>query len=511
MAAKKSGMSRGTQIALGVRNTFNIPAKFLLLLLVFLFVAGSVSAQYVTVKKQQDTVSEEGWNDYFTNYSPKRIVVERNDRGPFTKADYEAIENAPHVERLVREDIIYDSSAYLENGSFTFAGYMMSMSNLGREPDLGAMPAADNEVILEGPDDGMTFGFRPEDLIGNTFTVTTDDDYETEHEVKVAGIVFTDSALGRLESEESEYDDTGKVYFSDPMIIEMRSSLYAANSTTTMLINRNEETLTPGPGGLVVNDNVPEGYILIPTSYDEMFDAGYAAGNEVKLRVKSMYYREELDLMIMGTYGEKTFEKKTGLEKLEEHDGEIYINPTDYRRLYEKGSFQASVFVDDTRNADGMKDMLERGGYHVLVLKDHIYNYVSSEIVDAIQLPIAILISLAVFFIAYFVIRLILKSRGVYFAIVRMLGMNRESANRIMRVELILVSAIAYAIFVLLIFLGRSGIIDSRRLADYLTYLTVRDYIILAVILLAMAVLISGRFMKSIFKSSAMGTYREEA
>ena len=130
---------------------------------------------------------------------------------------------------------------------------------------------------------------------------------------------------------------------------------------------------------------------------------------------------------------------------------------------------------------------------------------------DVIQLPIAIIISLAVFFIAYFVIRLILKSRGVYFAIVRMLGMNRKSANRIMRVDLVLVCMIAYAVFVLFIFLSRSGIVDSRQLEEYLTYLTLRDFIILAAILLIMAVLISNRFMKSIFKSSAMGTYREEA
>ncbi len=510
-AKKRSGMSYGTQFKLGVRNTFNLPSKFLLLLLVFLFVASSVSSQYVTVKKQQDTVSEAGWNDYFTNYDPKRIVVERNDRGPFTRADYDAIENAPHVEKLIREDIIYDSSAYLESGNFTFIGYMLSISNLGRQPDLGEMPDEDNEVILEGPDDGFTFGTNPSDIIGQTFSLTSDDEYETEHEVKVSGIIFTDSILGKVEDDTSDYYDSGKIYFSDAMITEMRSSLYASNSTTTMIINRKEETCTPGSGGLVVNENVPEGYILLPTSYDAMFEKGYAAGNEVKLRVKALYYYAEADLMIMGTYGEKTFTKKTGLEDLAEHDGEIYINPIDYRRLYEKGSFQASVFVDDTKNTEGMKDMLERGGYHVLVLKDHIYNYFNSEIVDVIQLPIAIIISLAVFFIAYFVVRLILKSRGVYFAIVRMLGMNRDSANRIMRVELIFVCMIAYALFLLFIFLSRSGIVQSQQLADYLMYLTLRDYIILAVILLTMAVLISNRFMRSIFRSSAMGTYREEA
>ena len=80
-----------------------------------------------------------------------------------------------------------------------------------------------------------------------------------------------------------------------------------------------------------------------------------------------------------------------------------------------------------------------------------------------------------------------------------------------MRIELILVCAIAYIIFVLFIFMSRSGIVQSQQLADYLTYLTLRDYIILAAILLTMAVLISNRFMRSIFRSSAMGTYREEA
>lgn len=213
----------------------------------------------------------------------------------------------------------------------------------------------------------------------------------------------------------------------------------------------------------------------------------------------------------MGTYGEKTFQRKTGLKDLAEHDGEIYINETDYRRMYEKGSFQASVFVDDTRNMEGMKDMLERGGYHVLVLRDHIYNFMDGDIVRIIQLPMAVIICFAVFFIAYFVVRLILKSQGVYFATVRMLGMGKNPSRRIMRVELMLVCAIAYAIFLLLIQLNRAGIINSGKLEDYLNYLTPRDFIVLAVILLVMAVLISGRFMRKLFRSSAMGAYREEA
>lgn len=503
---KKKSIPYGTQLRLGVRNTFNLPAKFLLLLLVFIFVVASVSAQYVSVKRQKDTVSEEGWNNYFSNYDPKRIVVEKQDHSPFTKADFEALENAPHVEKLIREDIMYDTSVYIENDEFSFYGYVLSVNNLDKEPSIGRMPENDNEVVLEGYNDGWTFGEDPEKLLGKKYSVATDSGYEKK--VKVAGIVFTDMD----ESDESMmFTDTSRIYFSEPLINEVRKGLYASNSTTTMRINGNEETVYVGSGGLVTNEKVPEGYILLPTSYDPMFKKGYAAGNEIVLRAKALYYDESLNLMIMGTYGEKTFEKKTGYKNLAEHDGEIYINPMDFRRLYEKGSFQASVFVDDTKNAEGMKDMLERGGYHVLVLKDHINNFMNDEIVSIIQLPISVVICLAVFFVAYFVIRLILKSRGVYFATLRMLGMGKKPACRIMRVELVLICLISYALFLLFVYLNHAGVINSEQLMSYITYLTARDFIILAAVLILMSVLISGRFMRTIFKSSAMGTYREEA
>ena len=433
-------------------------------------------------------------------------MIVKQDHSPFTRADYKAIEEAPHVERLIREDMIYDSMSYIESGDFGFSGYMLSISNLTGELTFGRMPEKDDEVVISGYDDGWTFGEDPEKLIGMKCKVTADDG--SEHKVKISGLI-----LHKMNDEDEYMDSMSEIYYSDQMIGEMRRAMYASNSSTktTMLINGAEQDLTPGPGGLVVNDRVPEGYILIPTSYDPMYKEGYAAGNKVLMKVRTLYYEEKLSLVIMGTYGEKTFTKKTGLKDLSEHDGEIYINRMDYRRLFEKGSYQASVFVDDTRNLEGMKDMLERGGFHALVLQDHISNFMNEEIVGIIQLPLAVIICIAVFFIAYFVVRLILRSRGTYFATLRMLGMENGPAKRIMRVELMLVCMIAYALFLVFAYLSRTGVISFEMLKDHLLYLTVRDYVILALILLVMAVLISERFMRSIFRNSAMGAYREEA
>ena len=501
----KNNMPYGTQVRLGVRNTFNLPAKFLLLLIVFLFVVSAVTSQYVTVKQQKDTVSEAGWNPYFSHYDPKRIVVEKQDKTPFTRADYEALENAPHVEKLIREDMLYDTQVYIESEEFSFFGYPVNISSFREDNMMGRLPEEDNEVLIKGTDDGWTFGDDPKAILGNTYTLYNDDG--SERKVTVTGI-----DLIPMENENDYgYSDNSEIYFTDKALTEIRKSMYASRSTTTMTINGEENTIYPGAGGLVINNNVPEGYILISTSWDPQFKKGYAAGNDVKIHVKTMYYEETLPLTIMGTYGEKTFTKKTGLKNLAEHEGEIYINSMDYRRLYEKGSFQATVFIDDTKKMEGMKDMLERGGYHVLVLKDHISNFMNEEIIGIIQMPLAVALCLAVFFIAYFVIRLILKSRGVYFATLRMLGMGKGPGRRIMRVELILVCLIAYALFLLFVYLNYAGVIYSDRLMNYITYLGLRDYLVLGAILIIMAVLIASRFMRSIFRSSAMGTYREEA
>ena len=158
------------------------------------------------------------------------------------------------MEKLIREDIMYDSSVFIENNDFSFYGYVLNINNLDKTPDLGDMPKADNEVVLSGYDDGWTFGEKPEDLIGKTFTVSTDGG--TNHKVKVAGIVLLESG----DDEDIMYTENSMIYFSDPLIAEIRKGMYASNSTTTMLLNGTEQTLYPGAGGLVINDNVPEGY-----------------------------------------------------------------------------------------------------------------------------------------------------------------------------------------------------------------------------------------------------------
>ena len=197
------------------------------------------------------------------------------------------------------------------------------------------------------------------------------------------------------------------------------------------------------------------------------------------------------------------------MKDYESNNGSIYINPADYNTLFGKGNYQATVYVKDLKELEGTKDALQTMGFTTLSLKDAMVNYVD-DVVSIIQVPIAVLIIIALFFIAYFVIRLILRSRVSYFSILRMLGLARKNIRRILDVEMFTVINIAYMIFLAVVVLVNMGMIHVEYVRTLVEYLQVTDYVILYAILIVMGYLISGKFARSLFKKTAMGSFREE-
>lgn len=148
-------------------------------------------------------------------------------------------------------------------------------------------------------------------------------------------------------------------------------------------------------------------------------------------------------------------------------------------------------------------------GYEPLALREAIVTY-GNDIVSMIQVPIAVVIVVALFFIAYFVIRLILRSRISYFSILRMLGMTKRNIRRILDVELFVVINIAYAIFIAVVALVNLDVINVEYIRTLVEYMRLSDYVILYAVLIVMGYLISGKFSRNLFKKTAMGSYREE-
>ena len=119
------------------------------------------------------------------------------------------------------------------------------------------------------------------------------------------------------------------------------------------------------------------------------------------------------------------------------------------------------------------------------------------------------LMLIAIFFIAYFVIQLILRSRTSYFSILRMLGLDRKPIRRIMDIELFVIVNIAFGLFLGFIVLVNQGLVPVDYIAKLTQYMQAGDYVVLYVVLAAMSYLISGKFVRKMFKKTAIGSFRE--
>ncbi len=507
----RAGMiTGGSMLRLGVRNTFNIFYKFLLLLLVFLFLVFAISSQYTTMVNKQYESSILGYNSYFYNYSNDRVILKKADNGLFTDADYAALNRMENIETVAPNDIILDTSLYLESDLFSLEAFPRSISEFKGKPDIGRLPAENGEALLKGENDGYTLSEDiAESILDESFQVWVGD--EGEIPITIVGITFDKSDDAATKNAE--------VFLSDPQIQEMRTQLYGSGSTVIVTINGKE--MEAGLGDFyyrtLPSDKVPSGNAIVSEDVSNFFlneeeedlNMRAAIGHEIGVQVRNMFYTEKLDFNISDVYKEKDFTEKTGDAAYDEHDGAIYISPEDYATLFEKGNYQCSVYLKDLKKADETVKAIRDLGYTALPLKDTVVP-MDSDIISMVEVPIALLIMLAIFCIAYIVAGLILRSRSSYFSILRMLGLAKKNIRRILEVEVLLVANIAYGIFLAVAILARRGIIKFEYLQTLVQYLQVRDFIILYLIIAVMALLISVWYSRRLFRKTAMGSFREE-
>lgn len=503
-AKHRSDITAGSKIRLGIRNTFNIIPKFILLLVVFLFIIFAVTSQYTTLQHQEAEEDKLGYNNYFYNYKEDRVVLKKIDNSEFTADDFNAIRNASNVESVVADDIMLDSTIYIEEEDFSYETYPRVLGDFSGTLAAGRMPEAENEAVLTSYKNDYDFNDESiAELLNKTYKVSLGEDKEIA--VTIVGCAY------KPESDEYDYYMyTGDLFITDQLMNTIRKETYNYNSTVTTTINGKEQQYQEGNPfyRIVPNSRVAAGTALAFEDMNNFYEKGKAKGQVITVTAENIYYTQSVNLQIADLYNKKTFTAKSGVSDYDMHNGTIYVNQVDYDALFMKGNYQATVYVSDVEQMDETLNALETMGYITLPLKETLIQYMS-DIGGIIKVPMAVILTLAVFLIAYFVIRLILKSRSVYFTILRMLGMARRNIRRVMDVEMLLVSNIAYGIFLVCVALVKEGYIKVQYIMDLIQYLRVIDYVALYIIILLMAYLISGKFVRSLFKKTAMGTYRE--
>ncbi len=509
-AREYADLTFGNRVRLGVRNAFNIPSKFILIFAVFTLIAFALGGTYAAFQQNEYEESTFGWNQFFRDVSDQRIVINHEDKSPITEEEFEKLEALPNVDKVEKDDILIDYSTSIVDKDWynSFYGNVSDVKNFKGEIAHGRMPKEDNEIIVVGNKDDYWLNNDVEKLLKNPmyFDDYTDSEgnLDTSKPLQIVGIAYHEDTRN--------WDN--QFYMSEELIDSFRSKIYLdyVEIKSTFAGNTYESNRYDPYFQIVPNDKVPSGKAYVSAECNSLVEYGYCIGKEIKIDYESLYTKESMTVKIDKTYTKYNFESLLGYKYSEISDGMVYVNKDDYENLTNQGVFQSSVYVKDVKILDETVAQIEEIGLKTLPMK----NALNSEGADIIQIlsmvktfVIAAMV-IALFFISYFIIKIILKSRNAYYTTIRTLGGSKKISKQLLDIELVIIALLAYILFMVFIALVEAGVIAQKFIVELVAYLTPMNYVLMLIILVVMAYLISTRFAANVFQKSVMSTYREE-
>ena len=486
------------KLRLALRNTFNIIPKFILIFLIYLFMTVSVISEYAEEEKKTYEASTQGNNYIFNNTSDKRIVIKKNDKSEFTSDDYDKISKLSNVDYIVKNDVLLDyNTSFTDNKNYYISPTINELKNFRGKVDLGKMPENDNEVILEGDKDDY---YINESILNKDIYAQNYDTGEIDEnkKIKIVGIKYVKSAYGN-----------SVVYLSDSLLNDYLYQINQSYSKLKVLFQNKYYDETTENFNIKTNDNVPVNNVYISADLEYSCPKENCINQSLNIEASNLYYTENLSLNVSKVYNKNNMKKLLGLD-FKENNGNIYINSEDYNKLFNKGNYQSSVFVKDVQDVRNTISSLEDAGFKTLYVKDTLVTGGYEQVTKIMGTVTKIILIITIFFISYFVINIILKSRNEYFGVIRMLGATKKVSKELLIIELLTVSNLAFFSFMIFIYLNSIHIINLEFINTILTYLNFKDYAILYIVLIMMSYLISQKFSKKLFKKSAISTIKEE-
>lgn len=500
----------GDKIILGFRNTFNIIPKFILLLLVYAFVVASLMAEYSFFRKEEYEAEKNGENYVFNNVDDKRIILTKKDRSAFSQEEITNIEKHKNIDHIMKNDFLVDEQLNLVNkeSSLWITGNVDSINNLKGKVDVGRKAKSNNEIVILGQKEDYYLGTKNEELLNGEFYLSdfsANTDYS--YPLKIVGIKYLP---------EDEYEDY-TIYLSDEVFDKLlfRNHLKYSSVTIDFMNKYYNVDAYDNNFKIVTNERVPEGEIYISSDLNYLCPKEKCLNQRVNILVDNIYFTDQKELLVTKSYDKDNFDKILNIinyrknEFDTDYNGCLYVNSNDYNKLFNHGTYQMSVFVDDVNNLEDVAVYLEKN-YKTIVIKDTLSSDGLLQLMKILKTIFTVILVIVLFFIAYFVIRLILKSRNIYFSIIRMLGGTKKTARDLLIIELFTVSNLAYFFFVGIAYFNKFNILKFKFLDVVNRYFLFKDYVILYLIICLMSYLISLRYARKLFKNSVMNTYREE-
>ncbi len=509
-------LSLGSTFRLGMRNTFNLPAKFLLLFFVFLFICNGTFMAYSSFKSQGSVTSGLGYTYYFTEARADRIEVTKEDRTLFTESDYEKLLALDHVKFLEREDILLDMpiGLYGESMEYYISAFAAKASDYESMLAAGRMPEKDDEIIfLFDEEDAYISDSMMESSLEQSLNAY---DYSMGTELSdmiIVGYGYLTEEVKEFLEESTEWTD-GIIGMTEDKLRDLEMDKVAESSDLEILIGDKIVTYSNyGYFNLTVGSSMEEGEILIPEDMAYIGGNGYTKATELTLQATNPFETKGVDLNISGTYNQQNVSAVVGVSDYDSVAGNIYISRADYEKLFGDVHYQASVFVEDARYGADVAEAIEAAGFTAFYIYQAYTSYEASTtaIMNTFRAIVLIGVLAVLFFVSYFIIKLIFKSRNSYYSISRMLGATKKNCAALIRWEMFIIFNIAFFVLAASVAGAAAEVYRPPALLISLArYIDPWDYLVLYAILCLISVLLAERNSGQMFKKTAMNAHREE-
>lgn len=479
-----------SNLRLGIRNTFNIVPKFLLLTFVYLFVLISIVGVYSAFLELEST--NNAYNSFFNETDAnKRVIVKKKDNSSFTNEEINRLKSISNVEKVITNDYVYYySMSLIDYENIFLDSNFMKLEEFKGKLKYGRMPLNDNEIIVSGSKENYYIEDMGSELINKEVSINSGSD---EIKVKIVGVsVF------------EKYNWMVTSYVSDKIYNYVENHVEQVYGTTKVFISDNSQNVNPN---IKTSDILSEGQVYISENYSYNCKSYNCMKDSLNIKFSNMYTNKEISLSNVKVYNKNNFKKIFGSE-YDDMDT-IYLSNNDYDKLYKNNNiYQVSLFVKDVRNID--KTMNELNDYVSFSLNNVKQDGALVQVIKIVKTIVITILVIVLFFVSYFVIKLIMKSRNKYFTTIRILGGSYIEVKRLLQIELLNVTNIVYLVFLVISLFIKNDIIVSESIKNMLFYINLKEYVIVYLILSLMSYLTSSRYSRKIFKRSVITTYNEE-
>lgn len=489
------------KLRLGIRNTFNLPIKFTLMFIIFLLIIVTLLTNYGLFQASEYESNTLGYTEYFMESSDKRVILKKRDGTIFNESDYEKIRSLDNIDRLVENDLLLDFDLGIYNNNLYLYGTINTQEIT--KVDIGRLPENEKEIVIKGNPNNWYLSNYTKEIFDETFTIETYNSKNNLNNIKVVGIIY--------DEEESFYNDYFEFSFNEELLKEVSLSLNERYYKISYEINDNYiNNYDISYRGFMISDKLNSGEVIVNdyiSNYCKDYDC---KNNKLSVNLKNIYIDEKIEFTINKTYNSENAKNLLGIS-YENAEGYIFISDDDYNKLFNKGNYQSSIFVSELKDLDDTVSKLQEMGFETFKLRDALFNEGSEilKIIKIFKLVVTVALIVTLFFISYFIIKIIYKSRNSYYTTLRTLGGTKKVCIEILRNELFTLATISYAVFLLFIYLVNRNVIEFTYFKEITKYVGIAEYVIIYLILILLSLLIANRYGRKIFKSSIIKTYGE--